>query len=52
MNTVKSMAISPQMINHWDKQLASYVTAGLKVTKIATIGQQRCTTNPEISDGD
>lgn len=40
MNTVKSMAISPQMINHWDKQLASYVTAGLKVTKIATIGQQ------------
>ncbi len=40
MNTVKSMAISPQMINHWDKQLMSYVTAGLKVTKITAIGQQ------------
>lgn len=40
MNTIKSMAVSPQMTEHWDKQLASYVHAGFKVTKLATIGQQ------------
>ncbi|WP_373777487.1 type I secretion system permease/ATPase [Glaesserella sp.] len=40
MNMIKSMAVSPQMIDHWDKQLAGYVKAGFKVTKLATIGQQ------------
>ncbi|QLB12961.1 subfamily B ATP-binding cassette protein HlyB/CyaB [Bisgaardia hudsonensis] len=40
MNTIKSMAVSPQMTAHWDKQLASYVNASFKVTKLATIGQQ------------
>lgn len=40
MNTIKSMAVSPQMTEHWDKQLAGYVRAGFKVTKLATIGQQ------------
>ncbi|MEB3477144.1 type I secretion system permease/ATPase [Pasteurella multocida] len=40
MNTIKSMAVSPQMTEHWDKQLAGYVHAGFKVTKLATIGQQ------------
>ena len=40
MNTIKSMAVTPQMTEHWDKQLAGYVQAGFKVTKLATIGQQ------------
>ncbi|OOH88439.1 peptidase C39 [Pasteurellaceae bacterium 15-036681] len=39
MNTIKSMAVSPQMTEHWDKQLSSYVQASFKVTQIATIGQ-------------
>ncbi len=40
MNTIKAMAISPQMVDHWDKLLAAYVQAGFKVTKLAMIGQQ------------
>lgn len=40
MNTIKSMAVGPQMTEHWDKQLAGYVQAGFKVAKLATIGQQ------------
>lgn len=39
MNTIKSMAVSPQMTTIWDKLLSSYVQASFKVTKIATIGQ-------------
>lgn len=39
MNTVKSMAVTPQMTDHWDKQISGYVQSGFKVTKIATIGQ-------------
>lgn len=40
INTVKAMAIAPQMTSQWDKLLAGYVTAGFSVTKLATIGQQ------------
>ncbi|BFU59325.1 MULTISPECIES: type I secretion system permease/ATPase [Rodentibacter] len=40
INTIKSMAVSPQMTQIWDKQLAGYVAAGFKVTTLATIGQQ------------
>lgn len=40
MNTIKSMAVEPQTTQHWDKQLAAYVSAGFKVTVLATIGQQ------------
>lgn len=40
MNMIKSMAISPQMADHWNKQLAAYVQAGFRVTKLAMIGQQ------------
>ncbi|WP_082892866.1 type I secretion system permease/ATPase [Bibersteinia trehalosi] len=40
INTIKSMAVSPQMTNHWDKLLASYVSSSFKVTKLATVGQQ------------
>lgn len=40
IGTLKAMAIEPQATNHWDKQLAAYVHAGFKVTRLATIGQQ------------
>lgn len=40
IGTLKAMAVEPQMTNHWDKQLAAYVQAGFRVTKLATIGQQ------------
>lgn len=40
INTIKSMAISPQMTNQWDKLLASYVSSSFSVTKLSTIGQQ------------
>lgn len=40
IGTLKAMAVEPQMTNHWDKQLAAYVHAGFKVTRLATIGQQ------------
>ncbi|EGR3426725.1 type I secretion system permease/ATPase, partial [Vibrio parahaemolyticus] len=40
INTIKAMAVSPQMTNIWDKQLAGYVAAGFKVTVLSTIGQQ------------
>ncbi|HFW7069757.1 TPA: type I secretion system permease/ATPase [Morganella morganii] len=40
INTIKAMAVSPQMTNIWDKQLAGYVAAGFRVTVLATIGQQ------------
>ncbi|MDP3332492.1 MAG: type I secretion system permease/ATPase [Methylococcaceae bacterium] len=37
IDTVKAMAVEPRWIHNWEKQLASYVTAGLSVTNIATI---------------
>lgn len=40
INTVKAMAISPQMTSHWDKLLSAYVKAGFSVTTLASIGQQ------------
>ncbi|PKE33231.1 type I secretion system permease/ATPase [Rahnella sp. AA] len=40
VGTIKSMAVEPQMIRNWDQLLASYVHAGLRVTRLATIGQQ------------
>ncbi|WP_018914638.1 type I secretion system permease/ATPase [Thiomonas sp. FB-6] len=40
METVKSMAVEPQFTQHWDKQLASYVSAGFRVTTLANVGQQ------------
>lgn len=40
IGTLKAMAVEPQMTHHWDKQLASYVQAGFKVTRLATVGQQ------------
>lgn len=40
ISTIKSMAVEPQMTRRWDQQLAAYVSAGFRVTRLATIGQQ------------
>lgn len=40
VGTVKAMAVEPQMTRRWDQQLAAYVSAGFRVTRLATIGQQ------------
>lgn len=37
MDTVKALAVEPRWTQKWDKQLASYVSAGLSVTNVATI---------------
>ncbi|WP_201315663.1 type I secretion system permease/ATPase [Dyella sp. EPa41] len=38
--TVKAMAVDPRMTSTWDNQLAGYVGAGFRVTRLANIGQQ------------
>ncbi|EOL3784630.1 enterohemolysin T1SS ABC transporter permease/ATPase EhxB, partial [Escherichia coli] len=40
INTIKSMAVSPQMIATWDKQLAGYVASSFRVNLVAMTGQQ------------
>lgn len=40
IGTVKAMAVAPRMTRHWDNQLAGYVSAGFRVTRLANIGQQ------------
>ncbi len=40
IETVKSMAVEPQVTRRWDNQLAAYVSAGFKVTSLANIGSQ------------
>lgn len=40
IGTLKAMAVEPQATDHWDKQLAAYVQAGFRVTRLATVGQQ------------
>ena len=37
VDTLKAMAVEPRWTHKWDQQLASYVTAGLSVTNVATI---------------
>ena len=37
IDTVKSMAVEPRWIDNWEKQLATYVSAGLDTTNIGTI---------------
>ena len=37
IDTVKAMAVEPTWVRRWDQQLASYVSAGLSVTNIATL---------------
>jgi subfamily B ATP-binding cassette protein HlyB/CyaB len=38
--TVKAMAVDPRVTRTWDNQLAGYVSAGFRVTRLANIGQQ------------
>jgi ATP-binding cassette, subfamily B, bacterial HlyB/CyaB len=37
IDTVKSMAVEPRWIDNWEKQLSTYVSAGLDTTNIGTI---------------
>jgi subfamily B ATP-binding cassette protein HlyB/CyaB len=40
IETVKALAVEPQFIRRWDQQLASYVSAGFRVSSLANLGQQ------------
>lgn len=40
IGTVKATAVDPRMARTWDNQLAGYVSAGFRVTRLANIGQQ------------
>lgn len=40
IETVKAMAVSPQITRQWDKQLAAYVSASFRVSNIANWGNQ------------
>lgn len=40
IGTVKATAVDPRMTRTWDTQLAGYVAAGFRVTRLANIGQQ------------
>lgn len=40
IGTVKAMAVDPRMTRAWDNQLAGYVSAGFRVSKLTNIGQQ------------
>ena len=39
VSTIKATAVEPHMTRHWDNQLAAYVSASFKVTRLANIGQ-------------
>jgi subfamily B ATP-binding cassette protein HlyB/CyaB len=40
IQTVKAMALEPQMSNHWEQQLASYVHSSFKTTTVGMLGSQ------------
>jgi subfamily B ATP-binding cassette protein HlyB/CyaB len=40
IDTLKAMAVEPQMTRRWDQQLAAYVTASFKTTTLATIAHE------------
>ena len=40
IDTLKAMAVEPQMTRHWDKQLAAYVAAGFRTTKLSTLAHE------------
>jgi len=43
VNTVKSMAVEPQLVRRWDNQLAAYVSASFKTVTIGTIAHSGVT---------
>ncbi len=40
IDTLKSMAVEPQMQRRWDNQLAGYVSAGFKSTTLSTLAHE------------
>jgi subfamily B ATP-binding cassette protein HlyB/CyaB len=40
IDTVKAMAVEPQMTRRWDKQLAAYVHASFRTSSLATVAQE------------
>lgn len=40
IDTVKSMAVEPQMTRHWDNQLAHYVSSGFKASALSTLAHE------------
>lgn len=40
IETVKSLAVEPQMVRHWDNQLAAYVAASFRVGQVSNIAGQ------------
>ncbi len=40
VDTLKAMAVEPQMTRHWDTQLAAYVAAGFRATTLSTLAHE------------
>ncbi len=40
IDTLKAMAVEPQMTRHWDKQLAAYVAAGFSTAKLSSVAHE------------
>ncbi len=40
IDTVKAMAVEPQMIRRWDRQLAAYVAAGFRTATLGTLAHE------------
>ena len=43
IQTIKAMALEPQMIRHWEEQLAAYVNASFRTGQIGMLGSQSVT---------
>jgi subfamily B ATP-binding cassette protein HlyB/CyaB len=40
IDTVKAMAVEPQMMRRWDNQLAAYVAAGFRTATLGTLAHE------------
>ncbi len=40
IDTLKAMAVEPQMVRHWDNQLAGYVSASFRANNLATVAHE------------
>jgi subfamily B ATP-binding cassette protein HlyB/CyaB len=43
VQTVKAMAVEPQLTRQWDNQLAAYVASSFRVVRVATVGHEAVT---------
>lgn len=43
IQTIKAMALEPQMVRHWEEQLASYVNSSFRTGQIGILGSQGVT---------